>query len=512
MTKSQIKPISKPIATLRNKKSLAMLGGGEDKLEKQRTNGKLTARERIGRLVDFGTFMELGMFVTSKDPDSTLGDGVITGIAEINGRPIVIFSQDFSVQGGSLSLANSQKIVKAMEHAERVGCPIVGLNDSGGARIQEGVESLAGYADIFLKNVELSGVVPQISAILGPCAGGAVYSPALTDFVIMVDKISHMFVTGPEVIKTVTKEDVSMEDLGGAHTHEAVSGVSNLTAYSEEECFDQIRKILSYLPQSFNSKSPRLLSGDIKHREDPSLNSLIPEESNQPYDIKAIINSISDKDSFFELQVDYAKNIVIGFARINGYAVGIVANQPMHLAGCLDIQASTKAARFVRTCDAFNVPLITLVDVPGFLPGTKQEWGGIIRHGAKLLYAFAEANVPKITVICRKAYGGAYDVMSSKHLKGDLNIAFPSAEVAVMGPEGAVKVIKRKEIAEGASEAELVAKYKADFSNPWQVAALGYVDMVIEPSSLRTYLSEGLEFLQTKNVKRIEKKHGNIPL
>ncbi len=512
MTKSDIKSLPKPLSQLKQKKSLALEGGGEERLERQKAKGKLTARERIGLLIDFGSFVELGMFVTSKEADSTLGDGVITGLAKINSRPIVIFSQDFSVQGGSLSKSNSEKIVKAMEHAEKIGCPIIGLNDSGGARIQEGVESLAGYADIFLKNVELSGVVPQISAILGPCAGGAVYSPALTDFVIMVDKISHMFVTGPEVIRTVTKENVSMEELGGAHTHESISGVSNLTCESEEECFEAIRKILSFLPQSFKKSPPRILNGDSKSRQEQKLNLEIPEESNQPYDIKNIIEPVCDKDSFFELQSQYAKNIVVGFARIDGFSVGIVANQPMHLAGCLDIQASVKAARFVRTCDAYNIPLVTFVDVPGFLPGTKQEWGGIIKHGAKLLYAFAEANVPKITIICRKAYGGAYDVMSSKHLKGDLNIAFPTAEVAVMGPEGAVKVIKRKEIADGRSEKDLVDEYKDEFSNPWQVAALGYVDMVIEPSSLRAYLSEGLEFLKNKKVNRINKKHGNIPL
>ncbi len=510
------------VAELHHRHEVAELGGGADRQAQQRERGKLTARERIAALVDPGSFVELDKFVVHRSTNFDLdkqryyGDGVVTGYATIDGRQIFLFSQDFTVFGGSLSEAYAKKITKVMDLAADTGCPIVGLNDSGGARIQEGVESLAGYADIFLRNVLYSGVVPQLSAILGPCAGGAVYSPAITDFVLMTDVTSYMFITGPEVIKAVTKEDVTKDALGGAATHNSKSGVAHLLAANEQECFAQIRAILSYLPQSNRERAPRGSIEDPADRRSEALNALIPEQPDQPYDMRSLITETIDRGSFFEIQPLYAQNILCGFGRLYGHSVGIVANQPQVLAGCLDIDASVKAARFVRCCDAFNVPVITFVDVPGFLPGTKQEFGGIIRHGAKLLYAYAEATVPKLTVITRKAYGGAYDVMSSKHLRGDLNFAYPSAEVAVMGPDAAVNIIFRNELAAAedkvAKHKELVREYREQFANPWTVAALGYVDAVIEPADTRTHLIRGLEMLATKVKANPAKKHGNIPL
>ena len=489
----------------------------EDKLNNQLKKGKLLARNRIAKLIDPGSFQEIDKFITHQKSEDILsekpyGDGVVAGLAKINGRTIAVFAQDFTIYGGSLSRANANKIVKVMNLAESIGCPIIGLNDSGGARIQEGVESLAGYADIFHKNVELSGTVPQLSIILGPCAGGAVYSPALTDFIIMVDDISFMFVTGPEVIKTVTKESVSKEDLGGASTHMTKSGVCHFSTSNEDEAFNLISKIISYLPNSYKEKPKRIFSGDPAWRDCSNLNRIIPEESNIPYDMLKIIESVVDQESFLEIQPLYAKNIICGLGRINGFSVGIIANQPMHLAGCLDINASTKAARFVQFCDCFNIPVITFVDVPGFLPGTEQEWGGIIKHGSKLLYAYSEASVPKITVITRKAYGGAYDVMCSKHLRADFNFAYPSAEIAVMGPEGAVEITKRNELLEGKDKSALVAEYKERYANPWLTASLGYLDAVIEPSPTRSIIASSLEFLESKEQKKYSKKHGNIPL
>ncbi len=512
----------KQLAELRKKHAEAELGGGKDRLKQQRDKGKLTARERIAKLLDPGTFVELDKFVSHRcmnfdlEKQIYLGDGVITGYGLIEERQVFIFSQDFSVFGGSLSETYAKKICKIMDLALEVGCPIIGLNDSGGARIQEGVQSLAGYADIFLRNVLSSGVVPQISAILGPCAGGAVYSPAITDFIFMTEQISHMFITGPEVIKTVTKEEVSKEDLGGAWTHNEKSGVAHFLTSSEEECFLQIRRLLSFIPQSNKNKSLKISSNDSPNRKEESLNNFIPEQSNQAYDMKELILKIVDSEDFLEIQPLFAKNIIVGFARLNGNSVGIIGNQPMHLAGCLDIDASTKAARFIRFCDAFNIPLLTFVDVPGFLPGTKQEYGGIIRHGAKLLYAYAEATVPKIALITRKAYGGAYDVMSSKHLRSDINLAYPSAEVAVMGPEGAVNIIFKNEITAAKNpkekQEELVKEYKEHFANPWMVAALGYVDAVIEPAETRIHLIRSLEMLENKLQTNPKRKHGNIPL
>lgn len=512
----------KLISQLRRKTQEAHLGGGEERQLQQKQRGKLTARERIELLLDKDSFVEMDAFVTHRSTNfglaeqKPLGDGVITGYGLIDGRKVCIFSQDFTVFGGSLSESYASKITKIMDLAESIGCPVIGLNDSGGARIQEGVQSLAGYAEIFFRNVQCSGVIPQISAILGPCAGGAVYSPAITDFIFMTEGIGHMFITGPEVIKTVTKEDVTKDALGGAHTHHAISGVSHFTSQSESECFLQMRELLSFLPQN-NKELPRKVTPkDSPSRTEESLNSFIPENSSLPYDMKELLVQVFDDKHLFEVQADYAKNIICGFARLNGTSVGVVANQPMHLAGCLDIDASVKAARFVRFLDAFNIPVITFVDVPGFLPGTQQEFGGIIRHGAKLLYAFAEATVPKLTVITRKAYGGAYDVMNSKHIRADLNFAYPTAEIAVMGPEGAVQIIFRKEIGEAADKAkkqsELVDNYRAQFANPWTAASLGYIDSVIEPSQTRIHLIRGLELLLTKAVPRPKRKHGNIPL
>ncbi len=510
---------------LKRRDALAELGGGTERINKQHESGKLTARERVELFLDPGSFSELDKFVTHKSENfglkdkKFLGDGVITGSGSVNGRLVFIFAQDFTVFGGSLAAYHAKKIVKVMDLAASTGAPVVGLNDSGGARIQEGVESLGGYADIFLRNTLYSGVIPQISLVMGPCAGGAVYSPAITDFILMVDKTSHMFITGPDVIRAVTKEEVHKDDLGGAMTHNAVSGVAHLITKSDQECLDTCRKLLSYLPQNNLEAAPRVLVGDLASRETPELDSVVPDAPNQPYDMHKIIRSVADAGQLFEIQPYFAANIIIGFIRIDGFSIGVVANQPSVLAGCLDINASTKAARFVRFCDCFNIPLLTLVDVPGFLPGVNQEHGGIIRHGAKLLFAFAEATVPKVTIITRKAYGGAYDVMSSKHIRGDINFAFPSAEVAVMGSEGAVNVIFRHEIdkAEKAgtlaeTRAKLIADYRAKFANPWEAAELGFIDAVIEPCFAREKLARAFSMLQGKRQSNPKKKHGNIPL
>lgn len=500
----------------------ALLGGGEKRIEDQHKKGKLTARERVTLLVDEGTFEEFDMFVRHRssefglEKNRPLGDGVVTGSGKINGRLVFVFSQDFTVFGGSLSEAHAEKIVKVMELAMKVGAPLIGLNDSGGARIQEGVVSLGGYADIFLLNTLASGVIPQISAILGPCAGGAVYSPAITDFVWMVEGTSYMFVTGPNVVKTVTHEEITSEELGGADTHASKSGVAHFASANELECIEGIRKLLSYLPQNNKEKPPAIASSDKKDRVCEKLSSIIPENANQPYDMKLVIEEIADAESFLEVHKDFAPNIIVGFARLNGNPIGIVANQPMSLAGVLDIDASVKAARFVRFCDAFNIPLVVFEDVPGFLPGTDQEWRGIIRHGAKLLYAFAEATVPKVTVITRKAYGGAYDVMNSKHIRGDFNYAWPTAEIAVMGAKGAVEIIFKKEISEDADpikrEEELIESYKSKFATPFAAAERGYIDDVIEPAETRIRLIRALQTLSTKVDTNPWKKHGNIPL
>jgi propionyl-CoA carboxylase beta chain len=502
-------------------KENAVLGGGENKIKDQHKKGKLTARERIDILVDEGSFEEIDMFVQHRvtdfglDKQKFLGDGVVTGLAKINGRPVALFSQDFTVFGGSLSEAHAEKIVKIMKLAMKIGIPVVGLNDSGGARIQEGVVSLGGYADIFLLNTMASGVVPQISAVLGPCAGGAVYSPAITDFIFMVKNSSYMFVTGPNVVKTVTHEDIGFEDLGGAETHAVKSGVAHFIYDNEIETLLGVRKLLEYLPQNFMDTSEvKDFTDDL--RPDEELNTIIPDNPNKPYDMKLIINKLVDENDFFEVQKYYAENIIIGFARVGGMTVGIVANQPEVLAGVLDINASVKGARFVRFCDAFNIPLLVLVDVPGFLPGTDQEWNGIIRHGSKLLFAFCEATVPKVTVITRKAYGGAYDVMNSKHIRGDFNFAWPSAEIAVMGPKGAVEIIFKKEIAKASDpEKELEIKlneYKEKFANPYIAAERGYIDDVILPSETKIKLINAFKTLKTKVDSNPKKKHGNIPL
>ena len=505
----------------------ALLGGGEKRLEEQHKKGKLTARERLTLLLDEGSFEEFDMFVRHRSNDfglekqRPLGDGVVTGCGRIHGRFVYVFSQDFTVFGGSLSGAHAEKIVKVMEMAMRNGAPIIGLNDSGGARIQEGVVSLGGYADIFLLNTLASGVVPQISAILGPCAGGAVYSPAITDFVFMVEGTSYMFVTGPNVVKTVTHEDVTSEALGGADTHAQKSGVAHFAMPNELECIEAIRALLTYVPQNNKEKTPRVVSTDSATRLCPSLNGVIPENSNKPYDMHAVITEVVDAGSFFEVHRDFATNLIVGFGRLDGESIGIVANQPLSMAGVLDIDSSSKGARFVRFCDAFSIPLVVFEDVPGFLPGTDQEWRGIIRHGAKLLYAFAEATVPKVTVITRKAYGGAYDVMNSKHIRGDMNYAWPTAEIAVMGPKGAVEIIFKKEIAEansvegavpGAREDELTNEYRARFANPFIAAERGYIDDVIEPAETRIRLIRALKMLSTKQDTNPWKKHGNIPL
>jgi propionyl-CoA carboxylase beta chain len=500
----------------------ALEGGGAERVKKQHEGGKLTARERIDLLLDPGSFIEFDRFVTHRCTDfgmaeqKVLGDGVVTGHGTVDGRKVFVFAQDFTVFGGSLSSAYAQKICKVMDLAMKVGAPVIGLNDSGGARIQEGVESLAGYADIFLRNTLASGVVPQISAIMGPCAGGAVYSPAITDFILMVEGTSYMFITGPDVIKAVTHEEVTKEDLGGAAAHASKSGVCHLTSPDDKTCLAQVRELLSFLPSNNQEDPPFHPTVDPPTRDVPELDAMIPVESNKPYDVKDVIRAVVDDAHLFEIAEQFAANIVVGFARIGGRAVGVVANQPQVLAGVLDIGASMKAARFVRFCDCFNVPLVTLVDVPGFLPGTDQEYGGIIKHGAKLLFAFAEATVPKVTVILRKAYGGAYDVMASKHIRADVNLAFPTAEIAVMGPEGAVNIVRRHEIAKAKdpikAKAEFVADYKDKFANPYKAAELGFVDEVIYPRSLRARLHQSLELLKDKRDQNPPKKHTNIPL
>jgi propionyl-CoA carboxylase beta chain len=496
--------------------------GSDAAVGRQRERGKLLARERIEKLLDPGSFVELDRFVRHREVEFGMrdnrpwGDAVVTGYGTVLGRKVFVFSQDFTVFGGSLSEVFAEKVCKLMDMAVRYGCPIVGINDSGGARIQEGVVSLAGYAEIFWRNVQASGVIPQISLILGPCAGGAVYSPAITDFTLMAEGSSYMFITGPDVVKTVTGEDVSFEELGGATTHATRSGVAHFTAPDEASCLEDARYLLSFLPQNNLDSPPFAAPRDPVDREDESLDTLIPDSPNKPYDMKQVIGRVVDDGDLLEVQPDHARNIVCGLARLGGHAVGVVGNQPAELAGVLDIDASVKAARFVRTCDAFNVPLVTFVDVPGFLPGTAQEWGGIIRHGAKLLYAFAEATVPKLTVITRKAYGGAYDVMSSKHIRADVNLAWPTAEVAVMGPEGAVNIVFRKEL-EAAEEpdarrAELIEDYKERFANPYTAAERGYVDDVILPRRTRPALIRALELTLTKRVETPRRKHGNIPL
>jgi len=496
---------------------LAELSGGKERKDKQHGAGKKTARERVMLLLDPGTFTEIDKLMLHRNYDLGMetnkiyGDGVISGYGKINGRLVYVFAQDFTVFGGSLSRANADKIVKIQELALKMGAPLVGLNDSGGARIQEGVESLAGYADIFYNNVISSGVIPQISAILGPCAGGAVYSPALTDFIFMVNEKSHMFVTGPEVIKTVTHEEVTKEELGGAATHNSKSGVAHFNGSDEEQTIMMIRELLSFIPSNNLEDPPVKPTIDASDRAEESLQNVVPADPNKPYDMQDIIQKVIDNKHFLEVQPQYAQNIIVGFARFGGKPVGIVANQPQHLAGVLDINSSTKAARFVRFCDAFNLPLVTLVDVPGFLPGTSQEFGGIIKHGAKLLYAFAEATVPKITLITRKAYGGAYDVMSSKHIGADVNFAYPTAEIAVMGPEGAINIIHRNKLDED-EKAKAVDEYREKFANPYKAASLGYIDEIINPRDTRKKIIDALDMTKNKRKSNPPKKHGNIPL
>ncbi len=511
-----------PLQRLEEMKKRALLGGGVERIEKQHAAGKLTARERVDLLLDEGTFDEFGMFVTHNcdafgmGKQRVPGDGVVTGVGKVDGRPVAVFSQDFTVFGGSLGLAHAGKICRLMDLALKVGMPVIGLNDSGGARIQEGVESLGGYADIFLRNTLASGVVPQISAIMGPCAGGAVYSPAITDFTFMVEGTSYMFVTGPNVIRTVTHEEVTSETLGGAAVHNETSGVAHFQSRNEAECLQSIRKLLSYLPGNNLDEAPSVVCDVPPDRRDPKLNSVIPADPKKPYDMKDVIGAVVDPGTFFEVAARFAQNIIVGFARFHGRVAGIVAQQPAVLAGCLDINSSIKGARFVRFCDAFNIPLVTFEDVPGFLPGVTQEHGGIIRNGAKLLYAYCEATVPKITVITRKAYGGAYDVMSSKHVRGDVNIAWPGAEIAVMGAEGAVNILFKREIEAAsnpaAERAKLVAEYRERFANPYIAAGKGYVDKVIEPADTRREICRAMEMLRGKRESVPAKKHGNIPL
>jgi propionyl-CoA carboxylase beta chain len=500
----------------------AELGGGQSRIDRQHAAGKLTARERIDLLVDPGSFVELDKFKTHRCSDFGMednripGDGVVTGYGKVDGRTVYVFAQDFTVFGGSLSGAFAEKICKVMDLATKTGAPVIGLNDSGGARIQEGVVSLAGYADIFLRNVMSSGVVPQISAIMGPCAGGAVYSPAITDFVFMVEESSYMFITGPDVIKTVTSEEVTQEELGGARVHHEVSGVSHFSDATEAGCIARVRQLLSFLPSNNLESPPQVPTNDPIDRDLTELNDLVPADPSKPYDMRDLMTKVVDDGVVLEVQEHYARNMVCAFARLGGRSVGIVANNPVHLAGCLDIDASVKAARFVRFCDAFNIPIVTLVDVPGFLPGVAQEYGGIIKHGAKLLYAFAEATVPKVTIITRKAYGGAYDVMSSKHIRSDLNFVYPTGEIAVMGAEGAVNIVYRNELKNAddpeQARADYREQYKETFLNPFKAAELGYVDAVIMPSSTRQRLCSALEILENKRDVNPPKKHGNIPL
>ncbi len=503
---------------MHRRREASLLGGGPKAIQKQHEKGKLTARERVDLLVDPGSFTEIDAFVTHRCYDFGMenkripGDGVVTGHGLVDGRPMFLFAQDFTVFGGSLSGAYAKKICKVMDLALKAGVPVIGLNDSGGARIQEGVESLGGYADIFLRNTLASGVVPQISAVMGPCAGGAVYSPAITDFICMVADTSYMFVTGPSVVKTVTHEEVSFEDLGGASAHAGKSGVAHFTAADDAACLALLRRLLGYLPLNNREDPPLGPRDDDPNRTDEALDSIVPDDPEKPYDIKEVVTRVVDRDSFLEVHAGYAGNIVVGFARLNGRPIGVVANQPAYLAGVLDIDASLKAARFVRFCDCFNLPLVTFEDVPGFLPGTNQEWGGIIKHGAKLLYSYCEATVPKLTVITRKAYGGAYDVMSSKHIRGDFNFAWPTAEIAVMGAKGAAEIIFRREIKTAEDTERYTEEYKKKFANPFLAAELGYVDDVFEPRFTRPRLVSALEIMATKVDRNPPKKHGNIPL
>jgi len=506
------------IRRLADKREAAKLGGGQKRIDTQHAKGKLTARERIELLLDEGSFEEWDMFVEHRCSDFDMadqkipGDGVVTGYGTVNGRLMFVFSQDFTVFGGSLSEAHAEKICKIMDQAMKVGAPVIGLNDSGGARIQEGVASLGGYAEVFQRNVLASGVVPQISVIMGPCAGGAVYSPAMTDFIFMVKDSSYMFVTGPDVVKTVTQETVTAEELGGAITHSTKSGVADLALESDVEALLTTRRLMNFIPSNNREKPPTWPTDDPANREEMSLDSLIPNDANKPYDIKELIVKIADEGDFFEIQPLYAQNIVVGFIRLEGATIGVVANQPMVLAGCLDIDSSKKGGRFVRFCDAFNIPILTLVDVPGFMPGTAQEYGGIIKQGAKLLYAYAEATVPKVTLITRKAYGGAYDVMASKHLRGDVNFAWPSAEIAVMGAKGAVEIIFRKDAGDEEKIARRTAEYQERFANPFIAGSRGYIDDVIMPRSTRKRVCRSFAMLRNKNLKNPWRKHGNIPL
>ena len=506
------------IRLLEEKRRKAQEGGGKNRIDAQHKKGKLTARERIDLLLDKDSFEEWDMFVEHRSTDFEMeknkvpGDGVVTGHGLINGRQVFVFSQDFTVFGGSLSEAHANKIVKIMEKAMQVGAPVIGLNDSGGARIQEGVDSLAAYAKVFEQNVLASGVIPQISVIMGPCAGGAVYSPAMTDFIFMVNKTSYMFVTGPEVVKTVTHEDVTHEELGGASTHTTKSSVADGSFKNDIIALKEIRRLFDFIPSSFREKPPVIETNDKPSRTETTLNTIIPNNTNKPYDMKEVINKIIDDEDFFEIQENYAKNIITGFARMDGQPIGIVANQPLVLAGCLDIDSSRKAARFVRFCDCFNIPIITFVDVPGFLPGTKQEYGGIIKHGSKLLFAYTEATVPKITIITRKAYGGAYDVMSSKHLRGDVNYAWPTAEIAVMGPKGAVEIIFRDDLKNKKKIEQRTEEYREKFANPFIAGARGFIDDIIRPAGTRTRICKALKMLKNKFLKNPPKKHNNIPL
>ncbi len=514
--------IDAKIQQLRQMREQARMGGGQARIERQHASGKMTARERIEKLLDPGSFRELDMFVTHRatgfgvEASRPLGDSVVTGWGTINGRPVYVFSQDFTVFGGSLSEVHAEKVCKIMDLAMKNGAPVIGLNDSGGARIQEGVVSLAGYAYIFLRNVLASGVIPQISAILGPCAGGAVYSPAMTDFILMTKGTSHMFITGPDVIRAVTHEEVSHEELGGAMAHASRSGVAHFAAENEEHCLSLVRQLLSYIPQNNLEDPPFVPTDDPPDRMEEALKTIVPENPNRAYDMKEVIRHVVDNGEFLEVHEHWAQNIIVGFARFGGFSTGIVAQQPLALAGVLDIDASRKGARFVRFCDAFNIPLVTFVDVPGFLPGVDQEHGGIIVNGAKLLWAYCEATVPKITIITRKAYGGAYDVMSSKHIRGDISYAWPSAEIAVMGPDGAVNIVFRKELAEAedpeALRQQLIQEYREQFANPYVAAARGYIDDVIEPQETRPRIIEALKMLQNKRDANPPKKHGNIPL
>ncbi len=510
--------MNKILKELENRRERAKQGGGEKRIAAQHAKGKLTARERVDLLLDEGSFEEWDMFVEHRcadfdmDKEHIPGDGVVIGYGTVNGRLVFVFSQDFTVYGGSLSEAHAEKICKLMDQAMKVGAPVIGLNDSGGARIQEGVASLGGYADVFQRNVMASGVIPQISMIMGPCAGGAVYSPAITDFIFMVQDSSYMFVTGPDVVKTVTHETVTAEELGGASTHSSKSGVADLAFDNDIDALLKLRRFINYLPANNKEKPPVWPSEDPAERAEMSLDTIVPDDPNKPYDIKEVILKVADEQEFFELQPNYARNIVTGFIRVEGSTVGVVANQPLVLAGCLDIDASKKAARFIRFCDAFNIPVLTFVDVPGFMPGTSQEHGGIIKHGAKLLYAYAECTVPKVTVITRKAYGGAYDVMASKHLRGDVNFAWPKAEIAVMGPKGAVEIIFRKDIGDAEKIEARTEEYRQKFANPFIAGKRGYIDDVILPHNTRKRVARSLAMLRDKELSNPWKKHGNIPL